>query len=88
MFYTSRTYVFAASKNIIHLKMDFTLTEEHKVIRHTAADFAQQQLKPGVIERDSKGEYPTEQVKEMVELRFMGIMVDEKYGGSGITFIF
>src|SRR4051794_5868445 len=47
LFYTSCTYVSAASKNIIHLKIDFTLTEEHKVIRHTAADFAQQQLKPG-----------------------------------------
>jgi len=68
--------------------MDFTLTEEHKVIRHTAGDFARQQLKPGIIERDSKGEYPTEKVKAVVELGLMGIMLDEKYGGSGITFIF
>lgn len=67
--------------------MDFTITEEHKAIRQTARHFAQQKLKPGVIERDSKGEYPAVQVKEMIELGFMGIIVDEKYGGSGMDYI-
>ena len=67
--------------------MDFKLTEEQKSIRNTARDFAQRVLKPGVIERDTQGAYPIEEVKAMAELGFMGIIVDEKYGGSGMDYI-
>ena len=64
--------------------MDFTLTEEHIMIRDAARDFAQTELLPGVIERDNKQEFPDEIVKKMGALGFMGIMVDPKYGGSGM----
>ncbi|MEO6313626.1 MAG: acyl-CoA dehydrogenase [Chitinophagaceae bacterium] len=67
--------------------MDFKLTDEHKMIRQTARDFAQQKLKPGVIERDSKGAYPEEQVAEMAALGFLGIIIDPAYGGSGMDYI-
>ncbi|MBE8727648.1 acyl-CoA dehydrogenase [Flavobacterium hungaricum] len=64
--------------------MDFNLTEEHLMIQQAARDFAQNELLPGVIERDEKQIFPTEQVKKMGELGFMGMMVDPKYGGSGL----
>jgi len=64
--------------------MDFNLTEEHKMIRDAARDFAQTELLPGVIERDDKQHFPQELVRKMGDLGFMGIMVDPKYGGSGM----
>ncbi|MCH2490556.1 MAG: acyl-CoA dehydrogenase [Flavobacteriales bacterium] len=64
--------------------MDFSLSEEHKLIRDAARDFARTELLPGVIERDTKQEFPTEQVKKMGELGFLGMMVDPKYGGGGM----
>jgi len=67
--------------------MDFSLTEEHLMIQEAARDFAQNELLPGVIERDNKQEFPDELVKKMGELGFMGIMVDPKYGGSGMDTI-
>jgi alkylation response protein AidB-like acyl-CoA dehydrogenase len=67
--------------------MDFKLTEEHLMIQQAARDFAQQELLPGVIERDEKQEFPYEQIKKMGELGFMGMMVDPKYGGSGLDTI-
>ena len=64
--------------------MDFNLTEEHLMIRDAARDFAQTELLPGVIERENKQEFPDELVKKMGDLGFLGIMVDPKYGGSGM----
>ena len=64
--------------------MDFNLTEEHMMIRDAARDFAQTELLPGVIERDNTQTFPDELVRKMGELGFMGIMVDPKYGGSGM----
>ncbi|MDI1256560.1 MAG: acyl-CoA dehydrogenase family protein [Flavobacterium sp.] len=67
--------------------MDFKLTEEHLMIQQAARDFAQNELLPGVIERDEKQIFPTEQIRKMGELGFMGMMVDPKYGGSGLDTI-
>lgn len=67
--------------------MDFSLTEEHLMIRDAARDFAQTELLPGVIERDEKQSFPGELVKKMGDLGFLGIMVDPKYGGSGMDTI-
>ncbi|MAU27169.1 MAG: acyl-CoA dehydrogenase [Muricauda sp.] len=64
--------------------MNFTLSEEQLMIQQAARDFAQTELLPGVIERDEKQEFPQEQVKKMGELGFLGMMVDPKYGGSGL----
>jgi alkylation response protein AidB-like acyl-CoA dehydrogenase len=64
--------------------MNFNLTEEHLMIRDAARDFAQTELLPGVIDRDNKQEFPDELVKKMGKLGFLGIMVDPKYGGSGM----
>ena len=67
--------------------MDFTLTEEHKMIRDAARDFAQTELLPGVIERDENQCFPQEQIKKLGELGFLGMMVDPKYGGAGMDTI-
>jgi alkylation response protein AidB-like acyl-CoA dehydrogenase len=64
--------------------MYFDLSEEHLMIRQAARDFAQQELKPGVIERDEHQKFPAEQVKKLGELGFLGMMVDPQYGGSGM----
>ena len=67
--------------------MDFSLSEEQSMIQEAARDFAQNELLPGVIERDDAQKFPTEQVKKMGELGFLGMMVDPKYGGSGLDTI-
>ncbi len=64
--------------------MDFTLSEEQRFIKQAARDFAQQELLPEVIERDSKMLRPEKQLQQMAELGFMGMMSDVKYGGGGM----
>jgi len=64
--------------------MNFQLTEEHLMIQQAARDFAQNECKPGVIERDEKMQHPTDLVKRMGELGFLGMMVSPEYGGSGL----
>ncbi len=64
--------------------MDFSLSEEHLMIRDAARDFAKTELLPGVIERDTHQKFPHEQVKKMGELGFLGMMVDPQYGGGGM----
>ncbi len=67
--------------------MHFQLTEEHKMIVQAARDFARQQCLPGVIERDEHQKFPREQVIQLAELGFMGLMVDPAYGGAGMDTI-
>lgn len=64
--------------------MNFELTEEQKMIRQAARDFAQRELIEDVIERDYKAEYPTKHVKTLSELGFMGMLIDPKYEGGGM----
>lgn len=64
--------------------MNFELTEEQKAVRDAARDFAQNVLKPGVIERDRDQRFPVEEMKQLGELGFLGMMVDPKYGGGGM----
>jgi len=63
--------------------MQFQLSEDHQLIRQTAADFAKS-LKAGVIERDEQAIFPTAFVKQMGELGFMGMMVDPTFNGAGM----
>ncbi|MBP8915301.1 MAG: acyl-CoA dehydrogenase [Chitinophagales bacterium] len=64
--------------------MNFELTEEQLMIKQAARDFAQNVLKPGVIDRDREMRYPYEEVKQMGELGFLGMMVSPDYGGGGM----
>lgn len=67
--------------------MQFQLTEEQLMIQKAARDFAQQQCLPGVIERDEKQQFPKEQILQLADLGFMGMMVDPAYGGAGMDTI-
>ncbi|GMQ25810.1 acyl-CoA dehydrogenase family protein [Algoriphagus sp. oki45] len=64
--------------------MNFQLTEEHLAVREAAREFAQSELLPGVIDRDTEAKFPTEQIRKMGELGFMGMMTDPKYNGGGM----
>lgn len=64
--------------------MNFQLSEEHIAVRDAARDFAQNVLKPGVIERDETMTFPKDEIRQMGELGFLGMMVDPKYGGGGM----
>ncbi|HQY04297.1 MAG: acyl-CoA dehydrogenase [Flavobacteriales bacterium] len=66
---------------------DFELNEEQKAVRDAARDFAQNVLKPGVIDRDREQRFPKEEIKQLGELGFLGMMVDPKYGGGGMDAI-
>ncbi|QNL51429.1 acyl-CoA dehydrogenase [Olivibacter sp. SDN3] len=64
--------------------MIFDLTEEQQLIRNAARDFAQTALKPGVIERDEKQQFPAKEVKQLGELGFLGMMTSPTYNGAGM----
>jgi alkylation response protein AidB-like acyl-CoA dehydrogenase len=67
--------------------MFFEFTEEQLMIQQAARDFANSELKPGVIDRDEHQKFPHEQIKKLGELGFLGMMVDPKYNGSGLDTI-
>ncbi len=67
--------------------MNFQLTEEHLAVQQAARDFAQNELLPGVIERDTHAKFPVALQRRMGELGFMGMMTDPKYNGGGMDTI-
>ena len=67
--------------------MDFKLSEEQLMIQKAAREFAQQQCLPGVIERDEHQKVPKEQLVQLADLGFMGIMTPTEYGGAGMDTI-
>ena len=67
--------------------IDFTLTEEQELIQKTARDFANTYLLPGVINRDENQEFPSAEISKIGELGFMGMMIPEEWGGSGLDTI-
>ncbi len=64
--------------------MDLRLTEEHRLLRDMARDFAQKEIAPIAAEIDETGSYPTDTVSKMGELGFMGIEIPEEYDGTGM----
>ena len=64
--------------------MHFTLSEEHQMIEKAAKDFAVNECLPGVIDRDEHQRFPKEQIMQLADLGFMGMMVSPDYGGSGM----
>jgi alkylation response protein AidB-like acyl-CoA dehydrogenase len=72
------------SQRLKKINMNFELSEEHLMIRQAARDFAQNSCKPGVIERDTNMTFPKEQVKQMADLGFLGMMVSPENGGGGM----
>ena len=64
--------------------MNFSLTSEQKLIKQTAAEFSREELLEGAVDRDKNKIWPSEQVSKMADLGFMGMMVDQEWGGSGL----
>ena len=64
--------------------MDFQLSEEQLMIQQAARDFAVNECLPGVIDRDEHQRFPKEQIEKLADLGFMGMMVKQEYGGSGM----
>ncbi|HSY20974.1 MAG TPA: acyl-CoA dehydrogenase family protein, partial [Polyangiaceae bacterium] len=64
--------------------MEFELTEEQRLIRETARDFAARAIAPKAAELDKSGRWPTEIVKRLGELGFLGVAIPEEYGGAGL----
>lgn len=64
--------------------MNFKFNEEQLLIKETARKFAEEELQKSAAERDEKGKFPTEEVKKLAELGFMGMMVPEEYNGAGL----
>ena len=62
--------------------MNFELTEEQKLVQKTARDFSKSELLPGAVERDISKIWPTEAIKKMADLGFMGMMVNPKWNGG------
>ena len=80
-------YTLLSLRRQIKPAMQFQLSEEHLMIQKAARDFAENECKPGVIERDEKQKFPKEQVMKLADLGFLGMMVDPKYGGAGMDTI-
>src|SRR5438132_1494637 len=68
-------------------KMDFALTEEQLAVQKIAHQFARDEVLPKAAEIDREHRHPTELVKRMAELGFLGIAVPEQYGGSGMDHV-
>jgi len=64
--------------------MDFRLTEEQLMIQKAAREFAQQQCLPGVIERDEQQKFPKNQIEQLADLGFLGMMTATEFGGAGM----
>ena len=67
--------------------MDFRFTEEQESIRRTVRDFSEKRIKPQVMHYDENQEFPTPIIKELGEMGFLGILIPEEYGGSGLGYV-
>ena len=67
--------------------LSLTLTDEHKMIRQMARDFAQKEIAPIAAHHDETGEFPRETIAKMGQLGLMGIEIPEEYGGAGLDTI-
>lgn len=67
--------------------MNFEFTEDQLLIKQTAKEFAEKEIKPTAIERDKNAEFPKEIVQKLAELGFMGMMVSPEYDGAGLDTI-
>src|SRR5688500_1387561 len=64
--------------------MDFDLSEEQRLVRDTARDFATREIAPKAAEIDKSGRWPAEVVAKMAELGFLGMAIPEEHGGAGL----
>ena len=63
------------------------LTEDQVIIKNTIREFAENKIKPVVMEYDEVQKFPMELLKELGELGFLGILFPEEYGGAGLGYV-
>jgi butyryl-CoA dehydrogenase len=66
--------------------IDFELTDEQRLIRETARDFADREIAPRARENDRNEHFDTELVKRIADMGFLGAIVPEEYGGRGVDY--
>ncbi|GAB4111089.1 MAG: acyl-CoA dehydrogenase [Roseiflexaceae bacterium] len=66
--------------------MHFQPSADHELLREAVRDFAEREAKPSVAERDEAMQWPTDLVRKMGQLGFMGVSVAEEYGGAGLDY--
>ena len=66
--------------------MNFETSELTQQVAQTARDFANQQIRPHVMEWDETQEFPIQTFREMGKLGLMGVLIPEEYGGSGLSY--
>jgi butyryl-CoA dehydrogenase len=64
--------------------MEFELSEEQRLIRDTARDFAAREVAPKAAELDKTGRWPNEIIRKMAELGLLGVAIPQEYGGAGM----
>jgi alkylation response protein AidB-like acyl-CoA dehydrogenase len=67
--------------------MRLELTEEQQLIQSSAREFARRTVAPGAAERDETGEFPSHLMQPLAEMGFMGMLVAEEFGGSGMGYV-
>ncbi|MEO7048800.1 MAG: acyl-CoA dehydrogenase family protein, partial [Ferruginibacter sp.] len=70
----------------IDADMEFSQNELTQQVAQSAKDFAQQYIKPHLMEWDESQEFPVHIFKEMGKLGLMGVLVPEAYGGTGLSY--
>ncbi len=66
--------------------MDFTYSENQKIISETIRDFSKREIIPNMYDWDEKQHFPIDLFKKIGELGMMGVIVPEEYGGAGLTY--
>jgi butyryl-CoA dehydrogenase len=64
--------------------MNFDLSEQHELLRHTMREFAEREIASGARERDESARFPRELLPKMADLGLFGVMIPERYGGAGL----
>ena len=66
--------------------MDFSLSENQKMVQQMVRDFAEKEIRPNLMKWDESQEFPVPLFKQLGELGLMGILVPEEYGGAGMSY--
>src|SRR5215211_4648506 len=69
------------------VSMNFAATEDHELLRQAVREFAEKEARPSAAARDEAMEWPADLVKKMGQLGFMGVAIDEQYGGAALDYI-
>lgn len=84
-----KSYYLASAQSVLKkhcYNMNFEISEITQQVGQVTRDFANQNIKPHVMEWDEKQEFPVDVFKELGKLGLMGVLVPEEYGGAGLSY--